>query len=131
MVFRRNLFGSRPSLLASLPRATDRDSTLARREALAREEARLTQRINQLRGEMDDLSNSLHRPNPTLAETHAMMVEEAAAKPVDAAAFAAFVCAAGEKSRARTAPALPKDATARFIVLAGLRARNQKIPDDN
>jgi hypothetical protein len=64
MVFRRTLFGSPPSLLASLPRATDRNSTLARREALSREEARLTQRINQLRGEMDDLSNALHYQPP-------------------------------------------------------------------
>jgi hypothetical protein len=35
----RNLYGSPPSLLAGIPRSTDRDSMLARREALAREEA--------------------------------------------------------------------------------------------
>jgi hypothetical protein len=61
--FRRNLFGLPPALLANLPRATDRNSTLVRREALAREEARLAQRLNALRDEMDALSNQLHQPS--------------------------------------------------------------------
>jgi hypothetical protein len=63
-MFRRTLFSVPPPLLAA-PRTMTRNDAIARREALAREEARLSQRIDALRGEMDDLSNQLHGGGPS------------------------------------------------------------------
>jgi hypothetical protein len=69
MAFRRNLFGSPPSLLANLPRVRSHNDIVAERERLALQEARLSRQIDDLRARQDDLSNSLHRPtSPTIPD---------------------------------------------------------------
>jgi hypothetical protein len=131
MAFRRfQSIGSPSSLLASLPRL--RNQLVAERERLAAEERRLAKQIDNLRSRQDDLSNRLHQPqNPSLREVRDMMTEEAAQRPIEPSKVAAFVLRAGELARGRVPPPLPpKGSVARFVVLAGMKARNEKIPDD-
>jgi hypothetical protein len=98
----------------------------AKREQLAAQERRLAKQIDDLRAQQDDLSNALHSP----LDVRKMMAEELAQRPLDVAKGAAFIVAAGEKAKGRTPVPLPKDRVARLIVVSGMRARNEPIPDD-
>jgi hypothetical protein len=73
------------------------------------------------------------QPNPTLADIGRMMDREAQQRvdwgPSDPCKVAAFIVRAGEKANARTPVPLPKDPVARLIVVSGMKARGEKIPD--
>jgi hypothetical protein len=109
----------------------NRNDLLAKREQLLAQEARLARQIDQLRSQQDDLSNQLMQPNPTLADVRSMMDEERAQRPMNPSEFAKFVIEAGERARGKVPPPLPpRGSVARFVVLAGMKARNEKITDD-
>jgi hypothetical protein len=125
----RSSFGSRPPILAA-SRPLSRNDLVAERERLHAQEQRLARQIDLLRSRQDDLSNQLMRPNPTLAEVGAMMDREVAQRPLDAAAGARLISQAGDRARSGApVPLPPKGSTARLIVVAGMKARNEKIPD--
>jgi hypothetical protein len=159
MAIRRNLFGLPPPLLAALPRATDRNSTLARREARAAEEARLARRIDQLRNEIDTLSNTLLQPNPPapgLRETERLSTlaivnagrkarnepllterdivagpEQPRAQKIDPGVLAAHIVHASRVARGEVKTLPPRGTVAREIVLAGMKARGERLPEDD
>jgi hypothetical protein len=90
-----------------------RNDLLAAREKVAAREREASAHVDSLRDVMD------------------MMSHELAAKQIDPVRTAQLIVQAGERAMARTPVQLPpKGSTARFIVLAGMRARNEKLPDD-
>jgi hypothetical protein len=158
-MFRRTLFSVPPPLLAT-PRVPTRNDMIARREALAAEERRVLARVEQLRSQMDDLSNALDRPSPPSTaqpnepRPHAAPLaivnagrkarnlpllterdiergpEQPKPQKIDPVATAAQIVAAGNRRRGETPQPLPKDPTARLIVLAGYKRRGEEPPDD-
>jgi hypothetical protein len=104
MGFRRNLFGSPPSLLANLPRL--RNKLVAERERLAREEAKAVERVDTLRDIMDSMSNEL------------------AQRQIDPTKTAALILKAGARARGEIPQPLPPvGSTARMIVNADRKRR--------
>jgi hypothetical protein len=101
----------RPSLFNALAQRNRRDLLAAREKVAAREREALAH-VDSLRDIMDSMSNEL------------------AAKQIDPIRTAALIVAAGERAMARTPVPLPKDKTARFIVSSGMKARNERVPDD-
>jgi hypothetical protein len=110
-----------------------RNRLVAERERLHAEEQRLVKRIDDLRSRQDDLSNQLMRPNPSLSEVRDMMAEELAQRPVGSSDIAKFVLAAGDAARGRVPPPLPpkgKGSVARMVVLAGRKAKGERVDDE-
>jgi hypothetical protein len=134
MTFRRfRSIGSPPRLLAGLPRAMDRNSILAKREQLAARERSLAQEIERLRAQQDDLSNALHQPAPESGrvDVRSMINEELRSRPLDTAAGARLISEAGDRARAGAPVKLPpRGSVARLIVLAGRKARGEKVDDE-
>jgi hypothetical protein len=90
-----------------------RNDLLAARARVARAEREATARANDLRWVMDS------------------MTEELRSQPINAERTARLITAAGDWVRAGCPPKLPpKGSTARLIVISGMLARNEKIPDD-
>jgi hypothetical protein len=109
MAFRRVL----PPLSTLAPRAPSRNQLLASREKLAREERAAAEQVRQLRSILDDMSNEL------------------AQRPIDPKRAAALIIAAGDRARAGAPVKLPpRGSTARLIVVSGMRARGEKVRDD-
>jgi hypothetical protein len=91
-----------------------RSQLLASRAKLAQQERAAVERVNDLRWIMDSMSDELRQ------------------KALNPGRVAALVIAAGDAARSGCPPPLPpKGSVARFVVLAGMKARGEKdIPDE-